>query len=104
MQTDARPQAVLRGAPRHNVRYETLEDVKTLIELHINFKSFEMNVFLKLLAVVSFLGLMPSVVGGLLGMNVLGNPWAVTLPQVAFGIAMSMATALYMFAVKRWLK
>ena len=63
--------------------YETVnknkEELKTLIELHINFKSFEMNSFLKLLAVVSFLGLIPSVAGGLLGMNVAGNPWSVTL-------------------------
>ena len=46
---------------------ETKETVQTLIELHINLKSFEMNGLLKLLAVVSFLGLIPSVVGGLLG-------------------------------------
>lgn len=83
---------------------ETKETVKTLIELHINMKSFEMNGFLKLLAVVSFLGLIPSVVGGLLGMNVDGNPWPVTLGQVSFGVAMAMATALYVFAVKGWLK
>ncbi len=63
-----------------------------------------MNTFLKVLAVVSFLGLIPSVVGGLLGMNVAGNPWPVTLGQVAFGVAMGMATALYVFAVKGWLK
>jgi Mg2+ and Co2+ transporter CorA len=75
-----------------------------LIELHINFKSFEMNAFLKLLAIVSFLGLIPSVAGGLLGMNVAGNPWPVTLGQVAFGVAMGMATALYVFAVRGWLK
>jgi Mg2+ and Co2+ transporter CorA len=83
---------------------ENKEELKTLIELHINFKSFEMNKFLKLLAVVSFLGLIPSVAGGLLGMNVAGNPWPVTLGQVAFGVAMGMATALYVFAVKGWLK
>lgn len=83
---------------------ETKETVKTLIELHINLKSFETNTFLKLLAVVSFLGLIPSVVGGLLGMNVDGNPWSVTLGQVSFGVAMAMATALYVFAVKGWLK
>jgi Mg2+ and Co2+ transporter CorA len=88
--------------------YETVnksnEEVKTLIELHINFKSFETNAFLKLLAVVSFLGLIPSVAGGLLGMNLLGNPWPFTLSQVAFGVAMTMATALYVFAVKGWLR
>ena len=80
------------------------EDLKTRIELHINMKSFEMNTFLKLLAVVSFMGLIPSVVGGLLGMNVAGNPWSVTLGQVAFGVAMGMATSLYVFAVKGWLR
>jgi Mg2+ and Co2+ transporter CorA len=88
--------------------YETVsknkEDLQTLIELHINFKSFEMNTFLKLLAVVSFLGLFPSVAGGLLGMNVMGNPWPVTLGQVTFVVTMGMATALYVFAVKGWLK
>lgn len=88
--------------------YETVnkskEEVKTLIELNINFKSFEMNAFLKLLAIVSFLGLIPSIVGGLLGMNVAGNPWPITLGQVTFGVAMGMATALYVFAVRGWLK
>lgn len=80
------------------------EDLKSLIELHINLKSFEMNRFLKLLAVVTFLGLIPSVVGGLLGMNILGQPWPVTLGQIAFAVAMAMATAVYVFAVKGWLR
>lgn len=88
--------------------YETLnrtkEDLRYLIELHINVKSFEMNTFLRLLAVVSFLGLIPSVVSGLLGMQVDGYPWHVTLSQVSFGVAMGMAMALYVFAVKGWLK
>lgn len=83
---------------------EIKEGLKSLIELHITLKSFEMNKLLKLLAVVSFLGLIPAVVGGLLGMNVVGNPWPVTLGQVAFGVAMGMAMALYVFAVKGWLK
>ena len=30
-------------------------------------------------------------------MNVEGNPWPVTLGQVAFGIAMGMAISLYVF-------
>jgi hypothetical protein len=37
-------------------------------------------------------------------MNVAGNPWPVTLGQVAFGVAMGMATVLYLFAVRGWLK
>ena len=83
---------------------ELKESVKSLIELHMNVTSFEMNKFMKLLAIVGFLGLIPSVAGGLLGMNVAGNPWSVTLEQVAFGIAMAMAIALYIFAIKGWLR
>jgi len=80
------------------------EDLKSLMELHMNVTSFEMNKFMKLLAVVGFLGLIPSVVGGLLGMNVLGNPWEVSLGQVAFGVGMGMAISLYVFAIKGWLR
>ena len=80
------------------------EELKSLMELHMNVTSFEMNKFMKLLAVVGFLGLIPSVAGGLLGMNVAGNPWSVTLGQVAFGIAMGMAISLYVFAIKGWLR
>lgn len=88
----------------HKTFDKNKEELKTLIELRINFKSFEMNAFLRLLAVVSALGLIPTVVGGLLGMNLVGNPWPVTLGQVAFCVVMGMATTLYLFAVKGWLK
>lgn len=80
------------------------EALKSLMEFHMNVTSFEMNKFMKLLAVVGFLGLIPSVIGGLLGMNVIGNPWSVTLGQVAFGIGMGMAISLYAFAMKGWLR
>ena len=83
---------------------ELKESLTSLIELHMNVTSFEMNKFMKLLAIVGFLGLIPSVAGGLLGMNVEGNPWSVTLGQVAFGIAMGMAISLYVFAIKGWLR
>lgn len=88
----------------HDLLGSLKEDVQSVIELHINVKSFEMNKFLKLLAIVSFLGLIPSVAGGMLGMNVAGNPWNVTLGQVAFGVGMTAGTALYVFAVKGWLR
>ena len=88
----------------HEKFVELKETLKSLMELHMNVTSFEMNKFMKLLAIVGFLGLIPSVAGGLLGMNVAGNPWSVTLGQVAFGIAMGMAISLYVFAIKGWLR
>ena len=89
----------------HEKFVELKESLTSLLELHMNVTSFEMNKFMKLLAIVGFLGLIPSVAGGLLGMNVEGNPWSVTLGQVAFVIAMGMAIcAVHCSAIKGWLR
>ena len=88
--------------------YETVNNVRegvlSLIELHLNVVSFEMNRVMRVLAVVSVLGLIPAVVGGLLGMNLAGNPWPVTLPQVTFVVCFAMVTSLYFFVAKGWLR
>ena len=83
---------------------ELKENLQSLMDLHLNVKSYQMNQFMRFLAVVSFLGLMPSIAGGLLGMNVLGSPWSITLPQVAFIVSMAIAGSLYLFAIRGWLR
>jgi len=88
--------------------YETVvntrEGLLSVIDLHLNVVSFEMNRVMRVLAVVSVLGLIPAVIGGLFGMNLAGNPWPFTLPQVAFGVSLAMALCLYLFLVKGWLR
>jgi Mg2+ and Co2+ transporter CorA len=88
--------------------YETVNNVRegvlSLIELHLNVVSFEMNRVMRVLAVVSVLGLIPAVVGGLFGMNLSDNPWPFTLPQVTFAVGTGMVTCLYFFVVKGWLR
>jgi Mg2+ and Co2+ transporter CorA len=88
--------------------YTTVENLRhgivSLIELHMNNASFEMTKFMRLLAVVNVLALIPAVVGGLLGMNILGAPWPLTLPQVAFFTLLANIFCLYYFAVKGWLR
>jgi Mg2+ and Co2+ transporter CorA len=88
--------------------YETVvnvrDDVLSVIELHLNIVSFDMNRVMRVLAVVSVLGLIPAVVGGLFGMNLMDNPWPFTLPQVAFGVGFAMILGLYLFFVKGWLR
>jgi Mg2+ and Co2+ transporter CorA len=74
------------------------------IDLHINVSSFELNQVMRVLAVISGLGLVPSAVGGMLGMNIFGNPWPVTLAEVSFGVSTTMVLALYVFIVKGWLR
>jgi Mg2+ and Co2+ transporter CorA len=82
----------------------TREGLLALIDLHINVVSFELNRVMRVLAVLSGLGLIPAIAGGLLGMNVAGNPWPVTLAQVSFGVTTAMVLALYVFAAKGWLR
>lgn len=88
--------------------YETVvnvrDEVLSVIELHLNIVSFDMNRVMRVLAVVSVLGLIPAVIGGLFGMNLIDNPWPFTLPQVAFAISFGMVTCLYFFFVKGWLR
>jgi len=88
--------------------YETAsnlrEGVLSLIDLHLNVVSFEMNRVMRVLAVLSALGLIPAIVGGLLGMNLVDNPWPLTLSQVAFSVCLAMVICLYFFVVKGWLR
>jgi Mg2+ and Co2+ transporter CorA len=80
------------------------EEVLSVIELHLNVVSFDMNRVMRVLAVVSVLGLIPAVVGGLFGMNLADNPWPFTLPQVSFCVFFGMLVTLYFFFVKGWLR
>ncbi len=88
--------------------YETVNDIResvlSLIELHIDIAAYDTNRFMRLLAIVSTLALIPAVAGGLLGMNLRDSPWAITLGQVAFGTLVLMLGVLYAFMAKRWLR
>lgn len=88
--------------------YDTMMNVRdgvlSVIDLHLNVVSFEMNRVMRVLAVVSALGLIPAIVGGLLGMNLVDTPWLLTLPQVAFGVFFGMVIGLYFFVIKGWLR
>ena len=63
-----------------------------------------MNRFMRVLAIVSVLGLIPAIAGGLLGMNLSDSPWAVTLGEVAFVTFVLMVGVLYAFMAKGWLR
>ncbi len=88
--------------------YETLdhtrEAVLSLIDLHINMASHDTNRFMRLVAIMSTLALIPAITGGLLGMNLGDSPWPVTLGQIAFITLMLMLAVLYTFMAKGWLK
>ena len=83
---------------------EILESVLSLIDLHINVAAHDTNRFMRLLAAMSALALIPAVVGGLLGMNLVDAPWKLTLGQVAFVTLLAMVAVLYAFLAKGWLR
>jgi Mg2+ and Co2+ transporter CorA len=87
--------------------YETVENIReallSVLELHIDIAAHDTNRFMRLLAIVSTLALIPAVVGGLLGMNLVEAPWPVTLGQVAFGTLVLTLGVLYTFMAKGWL-
>ena len=88
----------------HETVEKAHEQLLTLLDLHLNIASYDVNRFMRLLAVVSSLALIPTIIGGLLGMNVAGNPWPVTLSQIAFGTLILMLCVLYAFLAKGWLR
>ena len=101
-------ESVAQLAEEADYLYETAdnlrESVLSLIELHINIAAYQTNRFMRLVAIVSTLALIPAIVGGLLGMNLGDGPWPVTLAQVAFGTLMLILGVLYTFMAKGWLR
>lgn len=80
------------------------ENIRSLIDLYINQTSYETNRILKILAVITSIGVIPSAIGGLLGMNLLDVPYAADLWQVVLVLAIAMAFVSYTFIKLGWLR
>jgi Mg2+ and Co2+ transporter CorA len=65
-------------------------NLSDLIDFYINSSSFLMNKTMKVIAVMTALTIFPAVVGGLLGTNILGNPWDISLAQLVTLVVMAM--------------
>jgi Mg2+ and Co2+ transporter CorA len=88
--------------------YETVDNIReavlSLIELHIDIAAHGTNRFMRLLMIVSTLALIPAVLGGLLGMNLVEAPWPITLGQVSFVALVLTLGVLYIFLAKGWFR
>ncbi len=80
------------------------ENLQSIIDLYINQTSFETNRILKILAVITSISVIPSAIGGIMGMNLLDMPYGAYLWQVAFIISITMTFAAYVFIKLGWLK
>jgi Mg2+ and Co2+ transporter CorA len=88
--------------------YETAQNTRdsliSLIELHINTVSYDMNRVIKIVAVITCLALIPSIIGGLLGVNLTDGPYPLKITEVFFLVFFLMLICLYIFYKMDWLK
>ena len=75
-----------------------------MVDFYLNTTSFSMNRVMKILAVLTALTMVPAIVGGLLGMNLIGNPWAATLLQMVTVVGLVMVLMAWVYFNLGWLK
>jgi len=81
----------------------TLETIRDMISLHMDTLSHDMNKAMRLMAAITAIVALPSVIGSLFGMNLIGNPWPWELWEVSI-VALSLALVLIVyFIAKGWL-
>jgi len=74
------------------------------IRFYLDTTSFQMNKVMKVIAVLTALTIVPTVVGGLLGMNLVGSPWALSLAEVVAVVAVVMLFTAWIYYQMGWLK
>jgi Mg2+ and Co2+ transporter CorA len=85
------------------------EGLSSLIELHINTVSYDLNRVMKVIAVITCLAIIPSVIGGLLGVNLVMESgdsigFQLYIPEVVFLVCSLMLLGLYAFYKMGWLR
>lgn len=81
----------------------TVGTISDLVSLHLDTVSYDMNRAMRLIAAITVIVAIPSVIAGLLGVNIVDMPWPVHLWQIAtIAIMASGLLALY-FYMKGWL-
>jgi len=79
------------------------DNLLSLIDLYINTTSFELNKVMRIVAVITCLGVVPTL-AGLFGSNLIGNPWDIELWQLFAGLAVTMIAMAWVFYRLGWLK
>ncbi|MCZ7356110.1 MAG: ion transporter [Candidatus Methanoperedens sp.] len=84
---------------------DTIRDnLISLIDLRINTVSVGLNRVMRILAVITSLGLIPSIISGLFGENLIDSPYPVRLSEIFFLELSIMLLALYVFYRRGWLR
>jgi Mg2+ and Co2+ transporter CorA len=87
----------------HETASNARDSLLSLIDLYINTTSYETNKVMRVIAVITSLGIIPAIMG-LLGSNILGNPWNIHLWQVFSVLGVLMVALGWIFYRLGWLK
>ncbi|MBI2853715.1 MAG: hypothetical protein HYX87_02180 [Chloroflexi bacterium] len=87
----------------HETASNARDNLASLIDLYINTTSFETNKVMRIIAVITSLGIIPALMG-LFGSNIIGNPWDIHLWQLFAGIGTTMLALGWVFYRLGWLK
>lgn len=87
----------------HETASNAQDDLQSLVDLYINTTSFETNRVMRVIAVITSLSIIPAVMG-LLGSNIMGNPWDIQLWQVFSVLGALMLAMGWIFYRLGWLK
>jgi magnesium transporter len=82
----------------------SLETIRDLISLHLDTLSHDMDKAMRLLASITAIVAIPSVIGSLLGTNLVGIPWPLQLWEVIVISTIAAALFTVYFYRKGWLK
>jgi Mg2+ and Co2+ transporter CorA len=88
----------------HENAVNVRDNLESLIDLYINTTSHQMNKVMRLIAVLTCLGIIPAIILGALGTNVSGNPWGIQLWQVFTVPLLLMLVLGWIFHRLGWLK
>jgi Mg2+ and Co2+ transporter CorA len=87
----------------HETAESARDNLLSLIDLYINTTSFELNKVMRIIAVITCLGIIPALCG-MLGSNIIGNPWNIELWQLFCLLGFSMLALGWVFYRLGWLK
>ena len=83
---------------------DLMGNMQGIIDLYINQTSFDTNRILKVLAVITAISVIPSAIGGVMGMNLLDVPFDALLWQMVLVIVIIMSFLGYVVLKLGWLK
>jgi Mg2+ and Co2+ transporter CorA len=93
-----------RASYLYDISDDTTENVSSLTDYYFNATSFQMGRVMKLIAVLTALAIIPTIVGGLLGANLIGTPWPISLAQMVTIVGIAMLATAWVFYRLGWFK